>query len=1013
MSGMKNRHTWPPGTMPGEYGLTNPRVGWDHVGPSDITIPGRDATTVGGYEQDDQLFDVPRGTSIDRYVVTGKVGEGGMGVVYAAYDPELDRKLAIKLLRMGPGSSAGSGSSGDGGRVRLMREAQAMARLRHPNVIAVHDVGTWNDQMFVAMEFVEGGTLNAWLEHRRPKWRECLRMVVKAGRGLAAAHNANLIHRDFKPDNVLISHAGEVFVTDFGLARPMRAQTDERSGALPPHAILDTPLTQTGTLMGTPAYMSPEQFMGRTATAASDQFSFCVTLFVALYGMRPFPGTTMQELMASVAAGRRREPQSRRGVPKWIEKAIVRGLEVRPEDRWPSMDALLEHLEVDPWVTRRRVLGTAAVALVAAAGTGIAVAVTDDAVGARNARSDGHAQIQAGTEESDPSNPCPRPESSLSGVWDDDRRDAVGLRFGLSKLPYAEAMGGRVRTALDDYSKTWLDTHQRACRAARVDRTQSEAVYVLQLSCLDRRRAQLSQLVDVLENANSDLIPRALDVVDRNLADVGGCEDVDALLAEAQRENDPDRRDRIADLEAMLDRAAARTAAGELDEAEKLLDEALNSARSLALPRQEALVLAQLAEVYETRGEFQRAREAYEQTLEACARGKDDRLAAKTWANLVFLVAESLDKPTEAISMESAAKLALVRSGDEPDLRANLSTSLGSAYKNAGRFDEAAAHHEEAIELRKKVFGPDDHRVFDAMSNLANVRFAQGRYEQALQIQQQVLEHRIARLGPDHPQVADSHNNLGGILYTLDRHAEAIEHLEKTIAIREKTMEHDHPKLLAAYANLATAYQMTGRLDESESLLRRVLEAKTKRYGQDHYELALPLNNLANTLERMKRYDEAIELHRRALALRKKRHGSDHRLVAQSMAGLASSLRARGDSDEALALMEKAVAIYGDTTKDEDPQAIQAIEHLAQLHHDRGNVDAAEPLYRRAIELRSASGSNPGDLAVDKFNLAKVLWDRGKNVAAVRLAQEARVSLEGLGVYPSVQTEIEKWSASR
>ena len=222
------------------------------------------------------------GDRVDRYVIEARLGAGGMGVVYAAHDPELGRKVAIKLVRAGADDE------------RLRREAQALARLAHPNVVAVHDVGTCDGQVFIAMALVEGQNLRRWLATPRPV-DAILRHLVAAGRGLAAAHAAGLIHRDLKPDNIFVSATGETLVGDFGLARDAAAPAaDDAPLTAPPLASPD--LTLTGTVLGTPAYMAPEQATG-AATRASDQFSFCVTAWEALHGARPFAGRGMAEIL--------------------------------------------------------------------------------------------------------------------------------------------------------------------------------------------------------------------------------------------------------------------------------------------------------------------------------------------------------------------------------------------------------------------------------------------------------------------------------------------------------------------------------------------------------------------------------------------------------------------------------------------------------------------------------------------------------------------------------------------
>ncbi|MEA2700209.1 MAG: eukaryotic-like serine/threonine-protein kinase, partial [Myxococcales bacterium] len=328
---------------------------------------------------------IPRGASIGRYVVRGWIARGAMGEVYAAYDPNLDRKLAIKLVRVERGFSSGDVDA----RTRLMREAQAIAKLSHPNVVIVHDVGTHEDRVFIAMEFIDGGTLTFWLNAKPRTWREILKVFIAAGRGLQHAHEANLVHRDFKPENVMIRLDGEVRVMDFGLVRYVDAVEAENEtapatatlSAGPPPARDDVSidstvnivrpargpagsaepgpqqvkLTQTGVMMGTPAYMAPEQFRGQIADARSDQFSFCVALYEALYGHRPFPGSTMAALATNVLTGQLIPPPERTEVPVIVWQTLRRGLSVAAADRYPSMSELLADLARVPEPLRRNV----------------------------------------------------------------------------------------------------------------------------------------------------------------------------------------------------------------------------------------------------------------------------------------------------------------------------------------------------------------------------------------------------------------------------------------------------------------------------------------------------------------------------------------------------------------------------------------------------------------------------------------------------------------------------------
>jgi len=274
---------------------------------------------------------LPRGTNLGRFVLLDCLGKGGMAVVYAAYDPELERKVAIKLLRT---DLPGAGSLTDL-RAQLLHEAQAMARLSHPNVIVVYDVGTFRDQVFLAMEFIRGPDLRAWLEEHPRSWREILEVFLRAGEGLVAAHRSGLVHRDFKPDNVLVGQDGQVRVTDFGLARALRPADSEGN----PSPSATAPIVQYQPLAGTPLYIAPEQWRGAPADERADQFSFCVALFEALYRQRPYTGRTSASFTGALP-----EPIEKVSVPGWIRRVLEHGLRLAPEDRYPSMQHLLDAL---------------------------------------------------------------------------------------------------------------------------------------------------------------------------------------------------------------------------------------------------------------------------------------------------------------------------------------------------------------------------------------------------------------------------------------------------------------------------------------------------------------------------------------------------------------------------------------------------------------------------------------------------------------------------------------------
>ena len=337
-----------------------------------------------------------------RYVVLSRLGAGGMGEVFAAWDPELDRRVALKRLQVDDGREAH--------RARLIREAQAMARLRHPNVVAVHDVGSRKGEVFIAMEFVDGQTLRQWTKDEHT-WQQTVDVYVQAARGLAAAHAEGLVHRDFKPDNAMVDREGRVQVLDFGLVAAVGDVSEERRPRPDEDDPLTTPLTATGTLMGTPAYMAPEAFEGGTVDARSDQFALCVGLFEALHGHRPFAGASFAVLYQRVTGGKL-EPESDRMVPPWLKQVVRRGLSTDPDDRFASMDDLIAALGQDPGRTRRRRVVMSMGALVVTSAVGAAWWVS----GAPERR-------------------CADADAPVSEVWNDARRADLAAAFVATGLP--------------------------------------------------------------------------------------------------------------------------------------------------------------------------------------------------------------------------------------------------------------------------------------------------------------------------------------------------------------------------------------------------------------------------------------------------------------------------------------------------------------------------------------------------------------------------------------------------
>lgn len=309
---------------------------WDIADPTVVT--SRESAAVAFVDARERRDLPANGAVVSRYVVTKPIGRGGMGVVFLAWDPTLNRSITLKLLHADRGRDASENAM-------LLREAQAMARLSHPNVVTVHDAGIFDERVFLAMEFVDGETLRTWMRAKERTWTDILEAFVEAGRGLAAAHSAGMVHRDFKPGNVMVGRDGRVRVTDFGLA--FRPETEGVASDPSVSLGLDTSQerTRTGVLKGTPAYMAPEQFRGERADARSDQFSFCVALFEALYGVRPFDAEGIGQLRDAVLRGVPATPPPERSVPSAIHEVVSRGLRTDPTARFGTMADLLAALD--------------------------------------------------------------------------------------------------------------------------------------------------------------------------------------------------------------------------------------------------------------------------------------------------------------------------------------------------------------------------------------------------------------------------------------------------------------------------------------------------------------------------------------------------------------------------------------------------------------------------------------------------------------------------------------------
>jgi tetratricopeptide (TPR) repeat protein len=652
------------------------------------------------------------GDLVGRYQVLEVLGAGGMGVVYGAFDPELQRKVALKLVRAElPDAEL---------RARLWREAQAMARIRHPNVITVFDVGTWNEQMFVAMEVIDGWTLTSWQAARSRSVEEILRVFAAAGAGLAAAHAVGLVHRDFKPDNILIGGDGRVCVTDFGLARAV-ALPSEMDAPSSPDATVEGELTRQGAVVGTPAYMAPEQMRGTPPDGRGDQFSFCVALFEALYGVRPFPGKSLGELERAIFDEDRLRPR-RKGVPSSVRRALARGLSYAAAERFDSMDALLRALQ-----PARRMVPAGLVAGV------VSVAVVGAVVSGAHWRGD---RVHM----------CGGAGDKLAGVWDAPRRAAVAAALGGADAGDARVRqrAERVLAALDEYAGRWVRAYTDACEATRVRGEQSEALLDLRMQCLDGRRKETEELTRIL-SSDRELGDKAAQAV-QSLPPVAACADVAALArprqapAVSQAALEVPRR--------LLARARAELNALKCGDARANATVAAAEARRLDDPTLAARIMLQLARAQRCLGELGATRATlFDASVEA-ARAHDEVVLTFVTSEAVELDAQQAEF-TDAEHWVTLGDDAVAHAGGDAWAEADHLYARAILEWRRNRLAESAELHRRAATLYDRVEGG---AVYDRLRNLgqlAAVLGSMGRFAESRPLQQESRDRFAALLGPD------------------------------------------------------------------------------------------------------------------------------------------------------------------------------------------------------------------------------------------------------------------------
>jgi eukaryotic-like serine/threonine-protein kinase len=906
---------------------------------------------------------------VGRYVVLRRLGEGGMGVVYAAYDDSLDRKVAIKLLR------GGSPNTRRRTEVRLAREAKAMARLSHPNVATVYEVGRHIDEVFIAMELVAGQTLRDWLTRPHPN-AEIVRVLILAGRGLAAAHRAELVHRDFKPDNVMVadaehgsSRSHRVKVMDFGLAAGIEAATEDHPAATSiTETRTDEPLTAQGRVVGTPAYMSPEQLRGKDVDARSDQFSFCVTAYEALYGRRPFSAETHDALVESMRKPAP-DPVDARGVPRRISSVLRRGLQFDPDQRFADMDALLDALERDPAVRLRRwMLGAGGLGMVAIAGWAAGRLADDDR--------------------------CRQGHEIANAAWNADRKAKIGEAFIATGLAHAELTWALAAASLDDYASRWAEAHGEACRATRVYASQSESMLELRASCLEHRFGEVEALLDVIERPDAVIVAQVLSAIS-DLPDLDPCANARSLRERVALPDDPRAREQIDALREEIEQVEAIHRVGQYVEAHRRAEPLLATAEALAHPPILARARLLVGRTSLQTGHEVDGREALKQAVFAAEASGDGELLANAATGLAHALASSADDYAGALDYLALADAAIRRVEGAPSVRIEWHHVHGDVLRRKGALDEAAAEHTEALRLAQGEKPLRSHIVAHERASLAKIEFERGNWDVGLAEFRHVIDMYERELGPTHPASAEMHARLAGAFVLKQRWDEA--EREASIAIErfEQALGDDCIQLQNPLSSRASAYMRTGRTDEAQGDLRRALTIVRAHRGAGTTAEAHHLDNLSRLHHRRGELDEAEQALRRAIEITRERRGN-HEVLADHLHSLGTVLATKGELDEADALFREVPSVLEASGIPDHPLGAMAVSQRGRIAQLRGRLDDAERLHREAVVRFEAIHDGPNNnTAVGLYFVADLQMQRGDEAGALLDYERALEQIEG------------------
>jgi tetratricopeptide (TPR) repeat protein/tRNA A-37 threonylcarbamoyl transferase component Bud32 len=931
---------------------------------------------------------------VGRFVLLGELGAGGMGRVFRAYDTQLDRSLALKVVRR----EAGDVHSAT---MRLGMEARALARLNHPNVVTIHEVHVVGDELILAMELVDGQDLGHWAQqHPAPRpFANDARFVIaigylrQAAAGIAAAHAAGLVHRDFKPSNVLVGADGRVRVADFGLAGATTDPSSRASASVREAAMITMSLASTPRVSGTPRYMAPEQQAGLPIDARVDQFAFCVTAWELLFGEHPWGGDMPGD----------EPPTPPTGAPASLAHALLRGLAIDPARRHASMDALLAAL---PSERQRR-----SSARVVALASGTAAVVAGLAVALAGAR-----------------DPCADARDRLRGIWDEARRETLREVVLGSELPYATATWSQTEQGLDAYAARWIEVHVQTCEATEVRREQSSEMMNAKMGCLAQRRRALAAFVDVVAEGTPGAIERAsLGVAE--LPRIESCREDDYVMYGFETPSGSEAQEDHA-LRDMLAKSSALRGAGEHVRARDLLEAARPRVDALGFPPLQQDFAYERARVAGELEEWQVETDALLQAYAGAARSGRTLLAAEAASRLAVAVTAAGEHDGARLWLAVAASA--LPDAPDPELAARLANDRGDVEAFSGQFEAAATAYREALATLERAHGRDDARLVSTLSDLGVALTDLGHYDEA----RETLDRALAlsrTLGDAHPLSAAVLWAQGGLAMAQQEHPRVAELAGKVLEIHRATYPEPHGQIAAAltatgeaaiglgrtsealerlteadamYATMnepaqrterafsLTAYSyalsVAGHVDEAAAKQEEAVRLLRAAVPPGHPNIAAALYNLGNRRREQGRAEEALTLHEEARDLLIRRLGPDHPDLVRVLGGASAALIDLERYAEGVAVLRQELEIIASVFGSDGIARAQPLYNLGLCHEGLGDIEAAESSFAASLAVieQHAAAEDP-TVAFPLIRLSDIALSKRRTAEALALAERA------------------------